>query len=206
VHGKQTHGARPWDGVDPIVAASQIVVGLQAIAARQVNVLKAPIIVTIGQINGGVRNNIIPDSVVMVGTLRTLDPGMREDVRARVKRTAEQIAEAAGARANVWIFPGYPVTVNDEKLTQWAGPILEKAAGAGNAYITQPSLGGEDFSYFANQAPGFFFFLGTVPAGQDVATAPANHSPNFFVDESTLPVGVRALGGLALEYLTRPTM
>lgn len=206
VRGKQTHGAVPWGGVDPIVTASQIVVGLQTIASRQVDVLKAPIIVTIGQINGGVRNNIIPDSVVMVGTLRTLDPEMRTDVRARVKRTAEQIAVAAGASAQVWIYPGYPVTMNDESLTQWAGPILERVAGSGKAYTGPPVLGGEDFSYFANQVPGFFFFLGTVPAGTDPKTAAANHSPHFFVDEATLPVGVRALANLAAEYLTRPAL
>jgi amidohydrolase len=206
VRGKQTHGARPWDGIDPIVTASQIVLGLQTIASRQANVLKAPIIVTIGQINGGVRNNIIPDSVVMVGTLRTLDPGMREDVRARVKRTAEQIAEASGATAEVIIHPGYPVTMNDQALTQFAAPVLERVAGKGKAYTGPPSLGGEDFSYFANEVPGFFFFLGTVPANENPAKAASNHSPLFFVDESTLPVGVRALGNLAVEYLTRPAM
>ncbi|HEY0672474.1 MAG TPA: amidohydrolase [Longimicrobiales bacterium] len=206
VRGKQTHGAAPWGGVDPIVAASQIVLGLQTIASRQVDVLKAPIIVTIGQINGGVRNNIIPDSVVLVGTLRTLDPGMREDVRARVKKTAEQIAAASGATAQVTIHPGYPVTMNDERLTQWAAPILERVTGAGKAYTGPPSLGAEDFSYFANQVPGFFFFLGTVPADKDPRTAAANHSPHFFVDESTLPVGVRALANLAVEYLARPSL
>ncbi len=206
VRGKQTHGAAPWGGVDPIVASAQIVVGLQTIASRQINVLKAPIIVTIGQINGGVRNNIIPDSVVMVGTLRTLDPDMREDVRARVKRTAEQIAEAGGATAVVTIHPGYPVTMNDDALTQFAAPIVERVAGAGKAYTGPPSLGGEDFSYFANEAPGFFFFLGTVPEGKDPKTAAVNHSPHFFVDEATLPVGVRALGNLAVEYLTRPAI
>jgi amidohydrolase len=206
VRGKQTHGAAPWGGVDPIVTAAQIVVGLQTIASRQVDVLKAPIIVSIGQINGGVRNNIIPDSVVMVGTLRTLEPEMREDVRQRVKRTAEQIAAAAGATAEVRIHPGYPVTMNDASLTQWAAPILERVAGAGHAKTGPPSLGGEDFSYFANEVPGFFFFLGTVPAGKDPKTAAANHSPHFFVDEATLPVGVRALANLAAEYLTRPAM
>ena len=206
VRGKQTHGAAPWGGVDPIVTASQIVVGLQTIASRQMNVLKAPIIVTIGQINGGVRNNIIPDSVVMVGTLRTLDPEMREEVRTRVKRTAEQIAEAAGATAQVTIHPGYPVTMNDASLTQWAAPILERVAGTGKATVGPPSLGGEDFSYFANEVPGFFFFLGTVPEGQDPKTAAANHSPHFFVDEATLPVGVRALASLAAAYLSRPSM
>jgi amidohydrolase len=206
VRGKQTHGAAPWGGVDPIVTSAQIVLGLQTIASRQVDVTKAPIIVTIGQINGGVRGNIIPDSVVMVGTLRTLDPVMREDVRARVKRTAEQIAEAAGATAQVTIHPGYPVTINDAALTQWAAPILERVAGKGKAYGGPPILGGEDFSYFANQVPGLFFFLGTVPAGQDPRTAAANHSPHFFVDEATLPVGVRALANLTVEYLVRPAM
>ena len=206
VRGKQTHGAAPWGGVDPIVTASQIVLGLQTIASRQVDVTKAPIIVTVGQINGGVRNNIIPDSVVMVGTLRSLDPEMREDVRARVKRTAEQIAEAANATAEVSIYPGYPVTMNDATLTQWAAPILERVAGKGKANLGPPSLGGEDFSYFANEVPGVFFFLGTVPADKDPKTAAANHSPYFFVDESTLPVGVRALATLAVEYLDRPRM
>ena len=206
VRGRQTHGAMPWAGVDPIVTASQIVMGLQTIASRQVDVTKAPIIVTVGQINGGVRNNIIPDSVVMTGTLRALDPAMRLDVRERVKRTAEQIAEAAGATAEVKIYAGYPVTMNDVALTQWAAPILERAAGKGNAYVGPPSLGAEDFSYFANQVPGLFFFLGTVPAGADRTKAAANHSPYFFVDESTLPVGVRALTNLAVEYLDRPRM
>jgi amidohydrolase len=206
VRGKQTHGAMPWLGVDPILTASQIVVGLQSIASRQVNVLKAPIIVTIGQINGGVRSNIIPDSVVLVGTLRALDPEMRADVHTRVKRTAENIAAAAGATAHVTIYPGYPVTLNDSTLTQWAGPILERVAGKGRANVGPPSLGAEDFSYFANQVPGFFFFLGTVPEGADPKTAAANHSPHFFVDEATLPIGVRALANLAVEYLDRPRM
>ena len=202
VRGKQTHGARPWGGVDPIVAASQIVLGLQTITSRQVDLIQAPIIVTIGQINGGVRNNIIPDSVVMIGTLRTLDPAMREDVRTRVKRTAEQIAAASGATAQVTIHPGYPVTVNNAELVQWAMPIVEQVTGAGKSYSGPPSLGAEDFSYFANEAPGLFMFLGTVPAGQDPKTAPSNHSPHFFVDESTLPVGVKALSHLAVEYLS----
>jgi amidohydrolase len=206
VRGKQTHGAAPWGGVDPIVTASQIVVGLQMIASRQMNVLQAPVIVTIGQINGGVRNNIIPDSVVLVGTLRSLAPDMREALRERVKRTAENIAEAAGATAQVTIYPGYPVTSNDTTLTQWATPILQRVVGKDKTTIGPPSLGGEDFSYFANEVPGFFFFLGTVPAGTDLKTAAANHSPLFFVDEATLPVGVRAMTNLAVEYLSRPSM
>ena len=206
VRGRQTHGAAPWGGVDPIVTASQIVLGLQTIASRQVDVTRAPIIVTIGQIHGGVRNNIIPDSVVLDGTLRTLDPAMREDVRARVTRTAEQIAEAAGATAQVTIYPGYPVTVNHPALTQWAAPILERVAGAGKANVGPPILGGEDFSYFANEVPGLMFFLGVVPPGTDPKKAAANHSPYFYVDESTLPVGVRALANLAVEYLDRPRM
>lgn len=206
VRGKQSHGAAPWTGVDPIVTASQIVLGLQTIPSRQVNVTKAPIIVTIGQINGGVRNNIIPDSVVMVGTLRALDPEMRTIMHERVRRTAEHIAAAAGATAEVTITPGYPITLNDPALTQWAAPIVERVAGKGKAFNGPPSLGAEDFSYFANEVPGFFFFLGAVPEGKDLSTAPSNHSPHFFVDEATLPVGVRALTNLAVEYLTRPAM
>jgi amidohydrolase len=205
VRGKQTHGAAPWGGVDPIVTASQIVLGLQTIASRQVNVLRAPVIVTIGQINGGVRNNIIPDSVVMIGTLRALDPEMREEVRMHVKRTAEAIAGANRASAQVTIYPGYPVTSNDERLTAWAAPILERVT-EGKASVGPPSLGGEDFSYFANEVPGFFFFLGNLPPGQDPKTAAANHSPHFFVDESTLPVGVRALANLAVEFMARPNL
>ena len=203
VRGKQTHGAAPWAGIDPIVTASQIVLGLQTIVSRQQDLTKAPAVVTIGEIRGGVRSNIIPDSLVMVGTIRTLDPAMRTDVHERVRRTAEHIAASAGATANVRITPNYPLTVNDTALTRWAAPTLERVAANGKAYHGPPILGAEDFSYFAQQVPGLFFFLGVVPEGQDPARAPANHSPLFFADEAALPVGVRALAHLAVDYLSR---
>jgi len=199
--GRQTHGAVPWGGVDPIVVASQVVMGLQTITSRQTNVTKAPAIVTVGSINGGVRGNIIPDSVVMVGTIRTLDPDMRLDVHERVRRTAEGIAQSAGAHAEVRIGMGAPVTYNDPALTRWALPSLRRAAGSDKVYEGVPITGAEDFSQYQKVVPGLFIFLGVLPEGEDPATAPANHSPYFHADEGALPVGVRALSNLALDYL-----
>ncbi|MDH5758813.1 MAG: amidohydrolase [Gemmatimonadota bacterium] len=201
VVGRQTHGAVPWGGVDPIVVASQIVMGLQTITARQTDVTKAPAIVTVGSIHGGVRGNIIPDSVVMVGTIRTFDADMQADIHDRIRRTAEHIAASAGATAEVRIGVGAPVTYNDPDLTRWAIPTLTRAAGVGGAVEGVPITGAEDFSVYQHEIPGLFFFLGGVPEGQDPAAAPKNHSPYFFVDEGALPVGVRALSDLALDYL-----
>jgi amidohydrolase len=201
VHGRQTHGAYPWGGVDPIVTASQIVVGLQTIVSRQSNLTRAPAVVTVGQFNGGVRSNIIPDSVVMVGTIRTLDPDMRTDVHERVRHTAEHIAASQGATVDVTINLGYPVTVNDPELTAWAVPVLERVA-PGKALQRPAVLGAEDFSYYAQQTPGLFLWLGIVPEGRDPATAPANHSPLFLADEGALPIGVRVLAHLAVDYMT----
>lgn len=201
--GRQTHGAVPWGGVDPIVVASQVVLGLQTVVSRQSELTKAPAIVTVGSIHGGVRGNIIPDSVVMVGTVRTLDPDMREDVHARIRRTAEGIAASAGAEAVVRIAEdgGLPVTYNDPDLTNWSLPTLRRAAGAEAVHEMAAITGAEDFSQFQEVIPGFFFFLGIVPEGQDPATAPANHSPLFYADEAALPVGVRAMAKLAVDWL-----
>jgi len=196
--GRQTHGAMPWAGVDPIVVASQVVLGLQTITARQTDVTNAPAIVTVGSINGGVRGNIIPDSVVMVGTVRTFDPAMQADIHDRIRRTAEQIAASAGAEAVVRIGIGAPVTYNDPDLTRWALPTLERAAGAHRVSETNPITGAEDFSLYQKEIPGLFFFLGGVPEGR---TPYPNHSPLFYVDERALPVGVRAMAGLAVDYL-----
>jgi amidohydrolase len=201
VHGRQTHGAYPWGGVDPIVTASQIVVGLQTIVSRQSNLTRAPAVVTVGQFNGGVRSNIIPDSVVLVGTIRTLDPDMRTDVHQRVRHTAEHIAASQGATVDVTIDLGYPVTVNDPELTAWAVPVLERVA-PGKALQRPAVLGAEDFSYYAQQTPGLFLWLGIVPEGRDPAAAPANHSPLFLADEGALPIGVRVLAHLAVDYMT----
>jgi amidohydrolase len=201
VHGKQTHGAMPWGGVDPIVTAAQIITGLQTITSRQMRTTEAPSIVTIGQINGGIRNNIIPDSVVMIGTVRTLQPDHRIEIHEHIRRTAVNIAEAAGATADVQISNGASVTYNDPALTERMAPTLRRVARGNRAALRPPETGAEDFSAFQARIPGLYFFLGIVPDGQDPAAAPRNHSPHFFADEGALPVGMRALAHLALDYL-----
>jgi amidohydrolase len=167
-----------------------------------VDITAAPAVVTIGAINGGVRNNIIPDSVVMIGTIRTFDPPVQRDIHERVRRTAESIAQSAGATAQVTIEPGYPVTYNDPALTERMAPTLRRVAGAGNVGLNTPLTPAEDFSRYQQKIPGLFFFLGITPPGTDPRTAAPNHSPRFFVDEAAFPVGVRSLAHLAVDYLT----
>ena len=201
VHGKQTHGAQPWRGVDPIVVASQIVIGLQTIESRQLDLRRGTAVITIGAINGGNRGNIIPDSVVMIGTVRTFVPGMQEDIADRIKRTAESIAQSAGATATVTVERGYDPTINDAQLVAQMAPTLRRVAGTKVNVDMTPVTPSEDFSAFAEKAPGMFFFLGIVPDGQDPTTAAPNHSPYFFADEKALPVGVRAMASLAVDFL-----
>lgn len=198
VNGQQTHGAAPWAGIDPIVVASQIVLGLQTIPSRQLDSTLTPSIVTVGAINGGVRSNIIPDNVEMVGTLRTFDAEIRRQIHQRVERTATQIAASAGATVDVDISLGYPVTFNDPALTRQMVPTLQRVAGE---RFTEASLitGAEDFSYYANEVPGVFFFLGI--GADDPALVHPNHSPYFYADERALPVGVTAMTALALDFL-----
>lgn len=202
VHGRQTHGARPWAGVDPIVVSSQIILGLQTIASRQMESTKAPVIVTIGKIEGGVRGNIIPDEVKLTGTLRALDTDMRQDLHARVRRTAQGIAESAGATATVEIAAGhsYPVTSNDPALTEQMLPTLRRVAGDAQVIEVPPMLGAEDFSFYAREIPGLFVFLGARTPGGDPEDWPANHSPRFHVDENVLSFGVRVMTNLVLDY------
>ncbi|HYC92694.1 MAG TPA: amidohydrolase [Thermoanaerobaculia bacterium] len=204
VRGKQTHGAYPWLGVDPIVTASQIVLGLQTIPSRQLDSTLAPSVVTVGAIHGGVRSNIIPDEVEMIGTIRSLEAKMREDIHARIRRTAESIASAAGATATVTITTGYPITYNDLALTERMAPTLRRVAGNANVRVVNPVLGAEDFSVFQQKVPGLFFWLGTRPKDQTPEQAPSNHSPLFYVDESGLVLGVRAMANVAVDYLTAP--
>ncbi|MGH8481525.1 MAG: amidohydrolase [Nevskiaceae bacterium] len=201
VQGKGAHGAAPWKGVDPIVVASQIVLALQTIPSRQMDVTQAPVIVTIGKIEGGTRNNIIPDSVTMKGTVRSLDPDMRKQLLERIRRTAEDIARSAGATAKVEFgrSNAYPVTVNDPKLVARMLPTLQRVAGGGLLEVS-PILGGEDFSFFANEIPGMYLFLGGRPPKEKADGFPINHSPRFRIDESVLPLGVRTLAHLAADY------
>jgi amidohydrolase len=201
VKGKQTHGSAPWGGIDPIVVASQIVLGLQTIVSRQVNIPHEPAVVTIGGIDGGIRFNIIPDKVTMVGTVRTFDEALRDDVHMRIRRTAGNIAEASGATAEVTIDKPYDVTINDPALTARMLPTLERVAGAGNVQLRDRLMGAEDFSFFAQKAPGLFLFIGGTPAGQDASKVPYNHSPKFSIDESSLKLGVRTLVHLTMDYM-----
>ncbi len=201
VKGRQTHGSRPWGGVDPVVTASQIVLGLQTIASRQLDVTKAPSIITVGKISGGIRHNIIPDEVELWGTIRSFDPEMREDIHRRIEQTANHIAQSAGAEADVSFDYGYPVTVNDGELYDAMLPTLERVAAARPVITPQLVTGAEDFSYFAREVPGLYFYLGVVPEGVNPLDAPSNHSPLFDVDESVLITGVRALSQLAIDYM-----
>ncbi len=202
VKGRQTHGARPWGGVDPIVAASQIVLGLQTIASRQLEITKAPYIITVGQFTAGIRNNIIPDEARLWGTIRTFDEAMQQDIHRRIALTAEHIAASAGAAADVTIRAQYPATVNDPALTARMMPVLEKVAGPAGVVNPDPVTGAEDFSFFARQVPGLYLFLGAArPGDENYKNLPGNHSPLFDLHEPNMELGVRALSHLLVGYL-----
>ncbi len=205
VRGKQTHGAAPWGGVDPIVVGAQIVLGLQTVVSRQVNITELPAIVTVAQFNGGIRSNIIPDTVMLVGTIRTFGAAQQKLIFERVRRTAEGIAASAGATVEVTLTTGYPVTENNVALTEQMMPSIRRAVGADRVGVAPMVTGSEDFSYFQEKVPGVFMFLGVTPRDQDYTKAAQNHSPYFFADESALPAGVRTLSSLALDFLTGTT-
>ena len=201
IKGKQTHGAVPWGGVDPIVVGAQIVMALQTIVSRTVNITEAPAVVTIGAFNGGNRFNIIPETVELLGTVRAFNEDVRKDIHRRIRDIATKTAEAAGATAEITYGIGYPATINDAALTEKMVPTLRRVAGADNVRVGPLTGTAEDFSYYQQKVPGMFFFLGVTPKGVDPKTVPQNHSPLFFADESALPVGVRAMTNLALDYL-----
>jgi amidohydrolase len=205
VHGRQTHGAMPWNGVDPVVVASQIVLGLQTVVSRQTDLTASPAIVTVATINGGVRPNIIPDSVVMTGTIRTFDEAQRTKLPILVRRTAESIAAASGATATVEADVAGTITYNDPALVDRMRPTVERVVAAGIAgakVLPGPqTTTSEDFSLYQQRVPGIFMFLGIVPEGTDPKLAAPNHSPKFYVDERALPIGVRLLSQLAVDYL-----
>ncbi|MFT5132851.1 MAG: amidohydrolase [Gammaproteobacteria bacterium] len=200
VQGKQTHGALPWAGIDPVVVASQIVLALQMIPSRQLNSTLAPTIISIGSIHAGLRENIIPDSAEMRGTIRILEPKIREDVVQRIRRTAVKIAESSGATATVSITPYAPVTYNDPELTAKMLPTLRRVAGAG-LIVTPPLTPSEDFSFYQELIPGLYILLGINAKGVASDEAATNHSPFYYVNEDTFPLGVRVLSSLVVDYL-----
>ena len=201
IMGSQTHGARPWAGVDPIVVGAQIVNGLQTIVSRQVDITQHPVVVTVGQFEAGVRNNIVPETARLSGTIRTFDPEVRAQVHEKIRRVVTQVAESQGATATIDIDPGVPVTFNDAVLTGQLSPTLE--AIYGTEHVSEPAriTGAEDFSFFQEQVTGFFFFIGGRPADLPASKAIPNHSPYFYVDEGALPLGVHAMSRLAVDYL-----
>ncbi|MEO8361313.1 MAG: amidohydrolase [Vicinamibacteria bacterium] len=206
VRGRQTHGALPWAGIDPIVVSAQIILGFQTLVSRQIDLTTAPAILTIGAINGGNRHNIIPNEVKMLGTLRTYDNPMRDSLMERMRRTATMIAQSAGATAELNFGQSLPLTYNDPDLTKKMDATLRRVGGAHAGPDTVPSTTSEDFSFYQQKVPGLFFFLGVTPKGTAPGDIYADHSPRFFADEAALITGVRALSNLAVDYLAGATV
>ena len=201
IQGKQTHGARPWAGVDPIVVGAQIVNALQTIVSRQIDITQHPAVVTVGSFAAGVRNNIVPETATLSGTIRTFDAEVRSSIHEKIRSIAEQTANAMGAVASVEIDPGVPVTFNDLALTEQMVPTLERVYGEDEVFESPRVTGAEDFSFYQEQVPGFFFFIGARPPQLSAAEAIPNHSPFFYVDEDALAPAVQAMTQLAIDYL-----
>ncbi len=204
VKGKQSHGAAPWMGIDPIVVSAQIILGLQTIVSRQTDLTNEAAVISVGKINAGIRENIIPEEAIMGGTIRTLDPDMQKKIHEKIKLTATNIAESAGATAEVIIDSKTPVTYNDIALTEKMVASLQKAAGAENVVRIHAVTGAEDFAYFQQKVPGFFFFVGAMPPDQDPNKVPAHHTPDFMIDERGFITGLRAMLDVTLDYMYMP--
>jgi len=200
VKGKQTHGSTPWTGIDPIVASAQIINGLQTIISRQTELTKEAAVISVGSIHGGVRSNIIPEEVTLIGTVRTLDYDMKDIIFKKIIHTTTKIAESSGATAEVSFNKGNPITYNDPALTLRMVPALEKVAGKDHVIQTNAITGAEDFSFFQQKIPGMYFFIGGMPKGKDPNEAPPHHSPDFYVEDSSMLLGMKALCNLVLEY------
>ena len=206
VHGRQSHGATPWKGIDPIVIAAEIVIDAQTIVSRQLDINKQPAVLTFGTFNGGQRFNIVPDTAELSGTIRTFDEGMRKQIIDSLRNIAEHVAAANGATVDAQIPASdstNPVNSNDPALTVRVRASLEKALGKNKVIESERWTASEDFPYFGigAQAPSVYFFVGATPAGQDAATAPTNHSPKFFLDEGALAIGTTAMLQASLDYL-----
>ena len=199
--GKQTHGSRPWKGIDPIITASQIINGLQTIVSRNLPLTKAAAVVTIGAIHGGVRSNIIPEKLYMLGTIRTLDSVMRDTTLQRVKEMIDYIAAANNTEVKISFGTSYPITFNDPSLFEKMLPTLKRINGQMNFSIIDASTGAEDFSFFQEKVPGLYFYIGGTPKHTDTKTVADHHTPDFYVDSASIPVGIRSLTNLTLDYI-----
>ncbi|WP_228236086.1 amidohydrolase [Allomuricauda sp. M10] len=203
IKGKQSHGSAPWSGVDPIYVASKIVDGYQSIISRELELTKEAAVITVGKISGGVRNNIIPESAELVGTIRTLDYDMQKQVNQRMIEMAQDIAKAYRAEATVEIAKGVPITYNDVDLTEKSLPSLQQMAGAENVHMIKAITGAEDFSFYQEKIPGFFFILGGKDPKAGADEYFPHHTPDFKIDDSGLSLGVKAMTEIALDYLDR---
>ena len=201
VKGKGSHGSQPWLGIDPIAISAQIISGLQTIVSRQSELTKAPVVITVGKIEGGVRNNIISEECTMYGTIRTLDGNMQKEVQEKLRTTAIKIAEAGGATAEVSINTKTLVTYNTPELVKKMLPSLQSAAGAANVIEREWVTGAEDFSYYGTKAPSFFFYLGGMPKGMDPKKAPPHHTADFVIDESGMKTGIKTFCSLVIDYM-----
>lgn len=201
VKGKQTHGSTPWTGVDPIVTSAKIIDGLQTIISRKTELTKAAAVISVGKIQSGVRNNIIPEDAEMIGTIRTLDTEMQEKIHNDIRHVATTIGESMGAEVEVDIQKGYPVTYNDPALTEQMLPTLQAIAGDSNVVLSDAITGAEDFSFFQKKVPGFYFFVGGMPKGMNPANAAPHHTPDFYIEEEGMKLGVKALASLTVDYM-----
>jgi amidohydrolase len=203
IKGKQTHGAQPWAGIDPVVIGAQIINGLQTIVSRQMQLTKNAVVISTTMFKGGVRENIIPEEATLSGTIRTLDKDMRDDVWARIKRTAENIAEASGATAEVKIEAKTGITYNNLELTKKMIPSLMKATN-NHASVIEAQTGAEDFSYFSEKVPSLYFYVGGTSAGKDATKAAPHHTPDFQIDEAGMKTGIKAYCYLVMDYMKSP--
>ncbi|MFV8353464.1 amidohydrolase [Flavobacterium sp. XS2P14] len=201
IKGKQTHGAYPWLGIDPIATAAQMIMGIQTIVSRNVNIAESPAVISVGQINAGVRSNVIPEELMMTGTIRSLDVKVQEMLHARLKQVVTSIAESAGATAEVNITNQTLITYNDPTLTEKMIPTLESTAGKENVSITPAVTGAEDFSYFQEKIPGLYFFIGGAPKGKPISETAPHHTPDFYIDESGFLLGMKVLSNLTVDYM-----
>ncbi|MBP2283000.1 amidohydrolase [Flavobacterium sp. CG_23.5] len=201
IKGKQTHGAYPWLGIDPITTAAQIVMGIQTIVSRNVNITESAAVISVGQINAGVRSNVIPEELTMTGTIRSLDPKVQDMMHSRLKQVVNSIAESAGASADINITNQTLITYNDPLLTEKMVPTLEATAGKDNVYITPAVTGAEDFSYYQEKIPGLYFFLGGAPKGKPISETAPHHTPDFYIDESGFVLGMKVLSNLTVDYM-----